>query len=244
MTDLAPERAHPSAVGSAEPPGPWFVGLDIETDTADGNGLDPREAPVLSYALCSATQHVVVHNPDRKDPAAETALLTALLSTLAGMARYATVEVPVIIATWNGSGFDWPFLDTRLALRTPTSARSEWPWRLHLSDDRAPKYEPIGDHPGGYRVDFPHWPNVYHLDVAFAMREWCEHHDVKWSLKPVMAECGIEPYRHGENLGAIAGELSPPELIAYNLSDALGTAQLARRVWEREGGFSVDPRRV
>ena len=207
------------------PPGPWFVGLDIETDTTT-DGLDPRVSRVTSWSLAGMETSVVylVRVPEAEDSA-----LSGLLSALHGLSHQASLESPLIIATWNGSGFDWPFIQTRLQRLIEESPvvhdLSAWPFRLHLSDERAPKYEPIGDHPGGYRVDFPLWLNVYHLDVAFALKPLCDQEGWKWSLKSVMDEMGLS--RPRDVLAASSAELPHWLLGGYNLSDAEATRHLA-----------------
>ena len=75
-------------------------GLDIETDTTE-NGLDPRVAAVVTVALVGPTYEEVFTGP-------ESQLLTDL------DARLAQLE-PGVLATWNGSAFDLPFLADRAA---------------------------------------------------------------------------------------------------------------------------------
>ena len=75
-----------------------IYGLDIETDTTV-NGLDPRVAPVVAVALATSDGTAVFTGAERD-------LLDRVESTLA------TLE-PGVLVTWNGAGFDLPFLVDR-----------------------------------------------------------------------------------------------------------------------------------
>ncbi len=80
---------------------PTIYGLDIETDTRN-DGADPTIAPVITVALSG-------RNFDEIFVGSEAYILTALddrLSTLA----------PGVLATWNGSTFDLPFIADRARL--------------------------------------------------------------------------------------------------------------------------------
>lgn len=78
-----------------------FYGLDIETDTAR-DPLDPTVASITTVAIsCSSTERVF-----RGD---EASVLTALDDYLADLA-------PGVLATWNGSAFDLPFIADRARL--------------------------------------------------------------------------------------------------------------------------------
>ncbi len=216
--------------------GPWFIGVDIETDTTV-DGLDPRVAGVISWAIAGEATAVTYLVDDRS----EVGGLIGLFAALHGLASAATVDSPLVVATWNGAGFDWPFLHTRLEQVSDLSP-TLWPFRLHLSDERPPKYQPIGDHPGGYLVDFPHWQNVYHLDVAYAFKDLCATTGTSWNLKAVMDHHGIPRPVAEEGLGAHAGELPRWLLSGYNLADAEGTRLLAEVAVERLGLSCIDPR--
>lgn len=214
---------------------PHFVGLDIETDTSTG-GLDPRESRIISWSIASESGVAFYSSSD------EEALIAALVQTMQGQTEHASPFRPIIFCTWNGSGFDFPFLDTRLSILTGQAKDALlpfWPWRLHLADDRAPKYEPIGGHPGGYRVDFPTLQNVFHMDVAYGMKAWCDATGTRWALKPTMQALDLELV--GE-FGSKTATLSRSTLAAYNVCDAEGTRRLALDVYEDDGLIHVDPK--
>ena len=76
-------------------------GLDIETDTRT-DAVDPAVAPVITAALSGRNFDEVFVGP-------EVDLLRALDARLATLA-------PGVIATWNGSTFDLPFIADRARL--------------------------------------------------------------------------------------------------------------------------------
>lgn len=111
----------PTVVDTAPGNGPLY-GLDIETDTTV-DGLDPTCAAVVAVAVAAAGADVVLTGPEPR-------LLRDLDDHLASLPAG-------VLVTWNGSGFDLPFLAERarragvgLALRltpdaTPVPARPD-----------------------------------------------------------------------------------------------------------------------
>ena len=119
-----------------------IYGLDIETDTTE-DGLDPAVASVRAVALSGATfdelfvgdEHDILRSLDR---------------------QLATLQ-PGVVATWNGSAFDLPFLADRarilgidLGLKLCLDRRLT----LHRS--------PLPGHAGAYRAS---WYEHGHLDT-------------------------------------------------------------------------------
>lgn len=180
-----------------------LVGLDIETDTTV-DGRDPRRSRVVAVALSSSDGafSVVLDDPD------ETAILSALVEHVSRLSK------EDVIVTWNGAGFDIPFLEVRAQV-----LGVELPWSLWPSK-RIPKYEPVGV-AGPLRVSFGH---VGHVDVAYMYKDLAEAAGVQWALKPVSLLCGLEPVQVDREK---IHELSADALASYVTSDARCTAYLA-----------------
>jgi DNA polymerase elongation subunit (family B) len=205
-----PRRTQPRLTRASEPPDgtikamAHLYGLDIETDTAI-DGRDPRVAGVIAVAVADADGPIGVFRGD------ERAMLEATISLIANLP-------PGIVTTWNGSGFDLPFIAER-CLRL----RVDLPWELHETELPG-KYSAIPGRAGRYRVSFgPH----SHADIAWAYEDHCREHNVRWSLKPLAHSLGIDAVEADrEN----AGSLPTAELLTYVASDAHVTARLATRL--------------
>lgn len=184
-----------------------LYGFDIET-----LGLDPTvdDARVVSVAACSADESVVFDNRN------ERVLLDDVASWLTNPSRTRGVLV-----TWNGSAFDWPYLQTRAALVGSSLADC-----LHMveSDLRAPSYQPIGGHRGGYLVAVSGWD---HADIMRAWRPWAKANGLRSALKVVAKAHDIEVIEVDRTR---IDELSRTELVAYNLSDVEATRVLAEQL--------------
>ena len=180
-----------------------IIGLDIETDTTI-DGRNPHHSRVVAVALSSSDGafSVVLDNPD------ESALLTELVKHVSQLSD------DDMIVTWNGAGFDLPFLEVRAK-----TLGIDLPWSLWPSK-RVPKYAPVGV-AGPLRAAFGH---VGHVDVAYMYKDMAEAAGVQWALKPVSLLCGLEPVQVDREK---IHELSPDELSAYVASDARCTAYLA-----------------
>ena len=76
-----------------------LIGLDIETDTTI-DGLNPRQSSVLAVAISGGGIEAVLDGPDERSVLVETDRLLASIG--AG-----------VLVTWNGAGFDLPFIATR-----------------------------------------------------------------------------------------------------------------------------------
>lgn len=188
--------------------------LDIETFTGvwpDGraaNGLDPHNSKVVSLALWSQNER---HYFESDDERVVLDLFAAWLDT----------HPAALLVTWNGAGFDFPFLADRAAA---CSSRLGAMVRLVASADRSPSHGPLPGHDGGYLVRAG---TCDHVDVMFAYRQQAEQAGVRPSLKPVARLHGLDVIEVDRTTIHL---LDPMDLLAYNLSDVRATYQLAVRL--------------
>lgn len=178
-----------------------LYGLDIETDT-EVDGLDPGVAAVVAVAL-STDEH-----GDTVVTGSEAGLLAAVDACLADLP-------PGVLVTWNGSGFDLPFLADR-------ARRCRVALGLQLTLDPSlaePDRQPLAGHAGAYRA---RWHGHDHLDACRAWR----------ALAPPGTACGLKAVARSVGFDPVSIDvarvhaLSPAELRRYVTSDA----GLARRV--------------
>jgi len=185
-----------------------LTALDIETETRFGGGLDPLSSSVVALALAFDDGSTVVF-----DDADEVTLLTRVDEAL--RSRHG------LLLTWNGAGFDLPFIAVRsrvLGIETSIGLETRHDPALPV------KYAPpagLGD-PVRAR-----WHATAHVDVAHLYRPFAEEHGLQWSLKPIARRHGLEPVEVDRTA---IHELSPAELEAYVASDAIVTLDLARRL--------------
>jgi len=183
-----------------------LYGLDIETDTSV-NGLDPRVAPIVAVALATATGTSVFTGD-------EVTILRRTEAAVAGLA-------PGVLVTWNGAGFDLPFLlDRARACGVGLS--------LQVADDPAlgGRDEPLPGHLGAYRARWGRHTHidgyrVYRADVGASLRLSC-------GLKAMARLVGLTPIEVDRS--DING-LSPAALHAYVSSDAELARHLVMRRW-------------
>jgi DNA polymerase elongation subunit (family B) len=188
-------------------PMPPLLGLDIETDTTV-DGLDPHVGRVVAVAV--ALEHHVTVFDDRD----ERLLLARVDAFLAG------AEAGVVV-TWNGGGFDLPYLTTRASLLDVDLG-------LHLRHDPAldDHHRPLTGHAGAYRAS---WHRHCHLDAYRMYRaERGPASEVPCSLKAVARQAGLRPVEVDASQVHL---LSRAECASYVASDARCTAELARRRW-------------
>jgi len=183
-----------------------IYGLDIETDTTV-NGLDPRVAPVVAVALATSDGTAVFTGAERD-------LLDRVESTLA------TLE-PGVLVTWNGAGFDLPFLVDRARVCGAHLS-------LELADDPVlgGRDDPLPGHAGAYRGRWGHHRHldgyrVYRADVGPALRLSC-------GLKTMARFVGLTPVEVDRSAISL---LSPAELHDYVASDAELARELVLRRW-------------
>jgi len=193
---------------------PILYGLDIETDTTR-DGLDPAVGRVVAVAVVSDGLGAGAGPSDQVFADEDEAnLLLALDHHLATLP-------PGVLVTWNGSGFDLPYLSSR-------AARAGVELGLHLELDltMSGRHEPLPGHDGAYRARWHRHGHldayrVYRADVGPALRVPC-------SLKSMAALAGLAPI---EVDASRVHELSTAEVASYVRSDARCTAALARRRW-------------
>jgi hypothetical protein len=192
---------------------PTLYGLDIETDTTV-DGLDPAHSRVVAVAVAGAGREVGVFTGDGD----ERRLLRQLDRWLRG-AR------PGVITTWNGAGFDLPFLADRAAALGVTLG-------LELTADPAIdlRHPPLAGHVAPYRA---RWHRHLHLDACCLYRAVLGG-DRSFALKPLARELGLHPV---EVDTARIHELAAADLHAYVASDASLARDLAARQWLDAGPF-------
>ncbi len=146
------------------------------------------------------------------DSADEGSLLRQLDEAIAGLD-------PGVIVTWNGAGFDLPFLHDRAALNDV-----ELGLRLVLDLTIPGRHEPLPGHAGAYRAA---WYEHRHLDGYQLFRA-----DVGATIG---LPCGLKPLSRFVGLPVIEvdreriHELSDAERRAYVASDAHLACALVRR---------------
>ncbi len=186
---------------------PPSYGLDIETDTTI-DGLDPRIAAVVAVAIVGDGVEEVLE----RGPAGEAELLRLVDGTIAALPAG-------VIITWNGAGFDLPFLHDR-------ARRHGVPLGLRLAPDPTipGRREPLPGHAGAYRAA---WYGHRHLDGYQLFRA-----DVGAT---VGLSCGLKALARFVGLPVIEvdrtriHELDGAERRAYVASDARLARQLVGR---------------
>jgi hypothetical protein len=181
-----------------------IYGLDIETDTSC-DGLDPAVASVRAIALSGRSF-------DELFVGEEIDVLRSLDARLA--------ELPEgVVATWNGSAFDLPFLADRARI-----LGIELGLRLRLDRRLTLQRAPLPGHAGAYRAS---WHDHGHLDT-FRLYGEVPGAALRLSLRSLgrMVGIGAEPVRR-----AAARTLSAEALHACAPSDARLARVLAERRW-------------
>lgn len=183
-----------------------IYGLDIETDTTV-NGLDPSVSRIVAIALSTGGADELFEGP-------EDDVLLALDERLLDLE-------PGVLATWNGSAFDLPFIADRAA---------RWRIRLGLQLVADPRirhrHDPLPGHDHCYRAAwFGHSHldayRLYRDDVGPALRISC-------SLKSIARFVGLAPIEVDRER---IHDLSREALHAYAASDARLARVLAERRW-------------
>lgn len=182
-----------------------IYGLDIETDTRV-DGLDPAVARIVTVALSTSIDEVFEGPEDE--------MLWQLDQRLAQLPRG-------VVATWNGSAFDLPFIADRARL---------WgiPLGLHIQADPRIRHRhaPLPGHEHCYRAE---WHGHRHLDTYRVYRD-----DVGPALR---ISCSLKSIARLVGLGPVEvdreriHDLSHEALHAYAASDARLARVLTERRW-------------
>jgi hypothetical protein len=183
-----------------------IYGLDIETDTSR-DGLDPTVAPVLTVALSG-------RKLDEVFVGAETELLTALDERLANLE-------PGVIATWNGSTFDLPFIADRARLLD-----LDLGLKLCLDRTLTMNRAPLPGHAGAYRAA---WHHHTHIDT-FRLYGHPSQSGPWSSLRTIGRLLGLTS-GGGRDAARRTQALTNEALHAHAPSDARLARVLAERRW-------------
>ena len=191
---------------------PPVYGLDIETDTAT-DGLDPQVGRILCIGISGSGGELVLAHHD------EAAMLEDLDGWLADM-------TPGVLATWNGSAFDLPYLATRAHLLDVAVGLE-----LELDPAMVLRQGPLPGHDGAYRAT---WHEHTHLDAYRVFRsDVGRTFGLSCSLKSVAGLVGLEPV---DEDASRVHELSRDDRHAYVASDARCTRELVLRRWATAAG--------
>lgn len=190
--------------GAATTPSEWvppIVGFDIETDTSSG-GLDPRTSAVVAVALSGDFGDEVILGEERD-------ILERTDRRIAELGHG-------LLVTWNGAGFDLPFVAHRarstgldLGLRTLEDAVRRNPRDPDRTAVRARWYDMV--HLDGYQL--------YRADVGRTLGISC-------ALKPLARLAGLEPIELDRTT---LHTQDAEEVARYVASDARVAAELVRR---------------
>lgn len=190
---------------------PLLYGIDIETDTTV-DGLDPSRSRVLAVAVSGPDGELVARGE-------EAGILKAVDAYLRAAPRG-------VLVTWNGSGFDLPFLAAR-ARRN----RVRLGLRIRPDPSLAGPHRPVtGRHPIRAR-----WYRHLHLD-AWALYRALEPPGLSCALKPLARRHGLEPV---EADPTAVHTLEARLLERYVASDARLARLLAEAAW-LEAGQALD----
>lgn len=182
-----------------------LVSLDIETDTSGGGGLDPTVSKVVAASLAySDTDEVHVFDSNNEEEILQD--IEKALTTRTGL-----------LVTWNGAGFDLPFLSSRYSITQTTTSLRVAPDPLIPA-----KYTPPAGLGPPVRAS---WNHLAHVDVSYLYAGVAREENIKWSLKSVAKHLGYSPVEVDRERVHV---LTLEELREYVASDALVTVKLAQ----------------
>lgn len=184
---------------------PVLYGLDIETDTS-ASGLDPAVSAIVAAAVSGPAGDVVFSGDEA--------------NLLRELDRWLDEAPPGIIATWNGAGFDLPFLADRAAHLGVRLG-------LALTGDPAidQPHAPLAGHELRYRA---RWYRHLHLDALDLYRALHAGEERSFGLKRMARDLGYDPV---EVDASRIHELTRADLDRYVASDARLARVLAERRW-------------
>lgn len=195
-------------------------GYDIETmnDEERGfNGLDPSRSYITEIAVAT----------DESINGGGEVFTGSEQQIIYGFARFLVSLKPGLMAGWNNTFFDNPFIDYRTR-----QVGIDFEMVLTAQPGLRAKYDPLPtavtpENPnGGWVATFPAFDGGRHssLDVAQAYRRFADEQGVKWGLKPVCEARGIDMFEIDRTR---LHDYSPAERRRYVLSDGHGTRELA-----------------
>ena len=189
---------------------PLLYGLDIETDTTV-NGLDPAVAAIVAVSLATDDGNITFTGPEPK--------------LLRSLDRHLKRIPGGVLVTWNGSGFDLPFLVDRARM-----ARVRLGLELQADATLPHKHAPLVGHELPYRA---RWHRHGHLDACCLYRTLLPE-GTSCALKPVARDAGL--FVREEDRERLH-ELAAGSLIRYAANDADLARLLAERVWLQAGAM-------
>ena len=189
---------------------PLLYGLDIETDTTI-DGLDPSVAAIIAVSVSSDDGVMTFRGPER-----------ALLRSLD---RWLKAQPRGVVVTWNGSGFDLPFLVERAAAQ-----RVRLGLELRPDPSLPHKHAPLRGHESPYRAT---WHRHLHLDACCLYRTLLPE-GTSGALKSVARGAGLFVVEEDRTR---LHELSVGSLVRYAASDADLTRRLASLAWLDAGAL-------
>lgn len=203
---MTPTVYGPDTPTASVPDTPTVYGLDIETDTSL-DGLDPEVSPVVAAAVATPEGDRVLLGP-------ECDVLRGLDAALAHLP-------PGVIVTWNGAGFDLPFIARRAAILGIDLGLELWRDPFVTGDvDVVRGTWHSHDHLDGYRL--------YRADVGRSLGLPC-------GLKPLARMVGLRPVEVDRTrIHVLDGDV----VRDYVASDARLARDLVLRRWPVAVGFA------
>jgi hypothetical protein len=208
------------------------VGFDIETDTTTG-GLEPDTAAIVAVAV---SVRWAPHPAARRRPVdllqlagpAEQVLTGAEEEILLGVDRLLETIPAGYLVTWNGAGFDLPFVARRAEILGLEIG-------LEVSDDpaRRSRREPERPAVRGFWHDLVHLDGylLYRADVGVNLGISC-------GLKPLARLVGMDPVELDQSRLHLESDEAVMEYVA---SDARTAVELVMRRWPQAASVADSP---
>lgn len=186
-------------------------------------GLDPRIESITEIALSDAVNTTVFSVERPGDPVDEAALIQVFGVHLSS---YLQANPDTLLASWNGSGFDAPYLMTRIdALGLLGHIIPGWDGTLIPRPGLPRKYAPAGSYTVPQTLL---WSQKWRdHDIAPLFKKHAHAHGVAHGLKPVSRTYGYDPIELDR---AHMEKYSRQERAAYGASDTVLTLALAGKI--------------